>query len=162
MKQGNARSLCLAAAVAALYAGLTFLSSALGLAYGPVQFRLGEALCLLPFLYPWAGWGLVGGCLLSNLLSPYGLLDLIFGTLSTALATWLSRHARNKWLAALPPVLCNMLIVSAVIAYEQTGFAAAFTGLFFYNAATIGLGEAAVCFLLGVPLLTWLEKQEKK
>lgn len=39
------------------------------------------------------------------------------------------------------------------------GFSAAFAGLFAYNALTVGIGEAAVCFLLGVPLLRALEKR---
>ena len=53
----------------------------------------------------------------------------------------------------MPPVVCNAVIVGAMLAWESTGFSAAFAGLFAYNALTVGIGEAAVCFLLGVPLL---------
>ena len=46
-----------------------------------------------------------------------------------------------------------------MLAGESTGSAAAFAGLFAYNALTVGIGEAAVCFLLGAPLLRALEKR---
>ena len=61
--------------------------------------------------------------------------------------------------SAVPPVVCNAVIVGAMLAWESTGFSAAFAGLFAYNALTVGIGEAAVCFLLGVPLLRALEKR---
>ena len=91
------------------------------------------------------------GCLITNLLSPYGLLDLVVGTLATLLAAVWSGRCRSAWTAAVPPVVCNMVLVGAMLAWESTGFSAAFAGLFAYNALTVGIGEAAVCFLLGVP-----------
>ena len=91
--------------------------------------------------------GLAVGCLITNLLSPYGLLDLVVGTLATLLAGVWSGRCRSAWTAA------------AMLAWESTGFSAACAGLFAYNALTVGIGEAAVCFLLGVPLLRTLEKR---
>jgi len=70
-----------------------------------------------------------------------------------------SGRCRSAWTAAVPPVVCNMVLVGAMLAWESTGFSAAFAGLFAYNALTVGIGEAAVCFLLGVPLLRALEKR---
>ena len=103
--------------------------------------------------------GLAVGCLITNLLSPYGLLDLVVGTLATLLAAVWSGRCRSAWTAAVPPVVCNMVLVGAMLAWESTGFSSAFAGLFAYNALTVGIGEAAVCFLLGVPLLRALEKR---
>ena len=78
------RSLCLMAAIAAIYAALTL--SLPVLSYGPVQLRLAEALTVLAFLCPEAIVGLTLGCFLSNLLgSPY-VLDWVFGTLATLIA----------------------------------------------------------------------------
>lgn len=158
----STRDLARAAVIAAVYAALAWLSNLFGLAFGPIQFRLSEALCVLPYRYrKTAVPGLVVGCLISNLLSPYGLLDLVIGTLATLIAAVWSANSRSDWFAAVPPVACNALIVGAMLAWETTGFSAAFTGLFAYNALTVGFGEAVMCFLLGVPLLRALDKREK-
>ena len=158
--QYSTRDLARAAVIAAAYATLAWASNLFGLAFGPVQFRLSEALCVLPYRERrTAVPGLVVGCLLANLLSPYGLLDLTVGTLATLLAAVWSGRSRSVWTAALPPIVCNALLVGAMLAWESTGFSAAFAGLFAYNALTVGLGEAAVCLLLGVPLLRALEKR---
>ena len=156
----SARDLARAAVIAAAYAALAWLSNFFGLAFGAIQFRLGEALCVLPYRDRRAAVpGLAVGCLLANLLSPYGLLDLVVGTLATLLAAVWSGRCRSAWSAALPPVVCNAVFVGAMLAWEGTGFSAAFAGLFAYNALTVGLGEVAACFLLGVPLLRALEKR---
>lgn len=140
----------LAAVVAAAYAGLTLCLPIPQ--YGPVQFRAAEAMTLLPFLFPEAVPGLVVGCFLANLLgSPY-VLDWIFGTLATLLASLWTARMPNRYLAAVPPVVCNALIVGAEIAWFATRDGAAFLSAFAMNAVTVGLGEALVCFLLG-PLL---------
>ena len=158
--QYSTRDLARAAVIAAAYAALALLSNLFGLAFGTIQLRLSEALCVLPYRdRRTAIPGLTVGCLLANLLSPYGLLDLVVGTLATLLAAVWSGRSRSVWTAALPPIVCNALLVGAMLAWESTGFSAAFAGLFAYNALTVGIGEGAVCFLLGVPLLRALEKR---
>ena len=157
--QYSTRDLARAAVIAAAYAALAWISNFFGLAFPAIQFRLSEALCVLPCRDRKAAIpGLAVGCLITNLLSPYGLLDLVVGTLATLLAAGWSGRCRSAWTAAVPPVVCNMVLVGAMLAWESTGFSAAFAGLFAYNALTVGIGEAAVCFLLGVPLLRALEK----
>ena len=147
--QYSTRDLARAAVIAAAYAALAWISNFFGLAFPAIQFRLSEALCVLPCRDRKAAIpGLAVGCLITNLLSPYGLLD----------AVW-SGRCRSAWTAAVPPVVCNAVIVGAMLAWESTGISAAFAGLFAYNALTVGIGEAAVCFLLGAPLLRALEKR---
>ena len=150
--------LATAGVMAALYAVLAYFASIFGIAYGPIQCRFSEALCVLPFLFPAATPGLFVGCLVANLLSPYGALDIIFGSLATLLAAVWTQHTHHKWLAPLPPVLCNAVIVGAVISFQQTGFTGAFAGAFVYNAVTVGVGEAIACYVLGGVLLTVLPK----
>ena len=150
--------LATAGVIAALYAVLAYFASIFGIAYGPIQCRFSEALCVLPFLFPAATPGLFVGCLVANLLSPYGALDIIFGSLATLLAAVWTQHTHHKWLAPLPPVLCNAVIVGAVISFEETGFTGAFAGAFAYNAVTVGVGEAIACYVLGGVLLTVLPK----
>lgn len=152
------RQLATAGMIAALYTVMSLFANVFGVAYGPIQCRFAEALTVLPFLLPEAVPGLFIGCLITNLLSPYGVLDVVFGSLATLLAALWTRRCPNKWLAPLPPVLCNALILGVVISFEQTGFSAAFPGLFAYNAVTIGLGEAVACYVLGLLLLSLLPK----
>jgi len=150
--------LALAGLTGALYAVLSYFSNIFGLTFGPVQCRLSEALTVLPFLCPPAAWGLFAGCVVTNILSPYGVLDVAFGSLATLLAGSLTAKCKTKWLAPLPPVLCNAVIVGAVIAYQTAGFSNAFLPSFLYNMATVGAGELAVCYGLGLPLLSLLER----
>ncbi len=108
------RSLCLSAVIAALYAGLTLLLAPIS--YGSLQFRLSEAMTLLPMILPQAIPGLFVGCLIANLYT--GLLtDVIFGSLATLLAavgTWAFR--KKPLAAAACPVVLNGVIVGLVMA----------------------------------------------
>ena len=151
------RDLAIAGIIAALYAVLSYFSSIFGVAFGPVQCRFSEALCVLPFLLPSATPGLFLGCLAANLLSPYGALDIIFGSLATLLAALWTQRCRKQWLAPLPPVVCNAVIVGAVITVQQVP-GELFWGTFAYNALTVGLGEALSCYVLGGLLLHVLKK----
>jgi uncharacterized membrane protein len=152
------RQLTLAAAIGALYAALTMGASVFGIAYGPVQFRFSEALCVLPFFFPASAWGLFLGCLLANLLSPYGPLDVVFGSLATLLAALLTARMPGRWLAPLPPVVCNGLIVGALLSFAETGSAKGFLAAFAFNGLTVAAGELVVCFGLGIPLLVLLPR----
>lgn len=62
--------------IGALYAVLTYVSSMMGLAYGEVQFRISEALTILPVFTPAAIPGLVIGCIIANIGSPFGMVIL--------------------------------------------------------------------------------------
>ena len=148
------RRLCLSAVIAALYAALTLGFQAIS--YGAVQFRVSEAMTLLPALFPEAVPGLTVGCLISNLFNPMGatVYDIVFGTLATLLAALLTSRLRaGIWIKALPPVICNAVIIGLVLTY---GYG---IDMLWMNMLTVGLGEAVVCYVLGVPLMKLLEKQ---
>ena len=154
MRRFTPRDLTLAAVVAALYAVMGYFGGAFGLTFGPVQFRFAEALTVLPFLYPATAPGLAIGCLITNLLSPYGPVDVIFGTLATAIAAWLTMKMPKWYLAALPPILVNLVILTPMWAWAEAG---AFNQVFLislgWNAATFVLTESVVCYVLGTLLL---------
>lgn len=153
MKRLSIRSLCLAAIIAALYAALTLGFQAIS--YGPVQFRVSEALTLLPAVLPEAVPGLAVGCLISNLFNPMGatVYDVVFGTLATLLSAILTRRIRGSiWLRALPPVVCNAVIIGLVLTYAYG------VDLLWMNMLSVGAGQAVVCYTLGVPLVRVLEK----
>ena len=152
------RDMAIAGLIAALYAVLGYFANIFGLPFGPFQMRFSEALCVLPFFFPAAVPGLAVGCLVVNLLSPYGALDIIFGTLATLLAAVWTRHTRRKWLAPLPPVICNALIPAVIALQATVPLSTAFWSTFVWNAFTIGLGELAACYILGGLLLARLPK----
>ena len=156
------RRLVEAAMIAAIYTVLTYAAAALNLAYQGVQFRFSEALTILPVFTPSAIPGLAIGCILSNLGSPMGIIDWISGTSATLLAAVLTRLLRNLTvkglpvLAPFPPVLTNAVIVGCVIAVtDPAGFS---VPLFAAMALSVGLGELAVCYGLGLPLIAVLKK----
>ena len=158
MRKTSVRRMNRAAIVGALYAALTLLSSVFGIAYGPAQFRISEALCLLPFLFPETAWGLFVGCWVANLISPYGPLDMVVGSLATLLAALWTAKCRRKWLAPLPPVVCNGILIGAVLAWQQSGSGETFLPAFALNGLSVALGEAVVCFALGLLLLRAVER----
>ena len=155
-RQQVTRSLCLSAAIAAVYAILTLVLPVP--AYGPVQLRLAEALTVLAWFCPEAITGLTLGCFLSNLLgSPY-VLDWIFGTLATFWAALWTARMPKRWMAPIPPVVCNMVIVGAEIAWFEVGFGPGFAAAWLWNGVTVGIGEALACCVLGTLLLRVLPK----
>lgn len=146
--------------IAGTYAALTLVASAMNLAYGPVQFRFSEALTILPFLFPGTAPGLFLGCFAANLLSPYGPLDVVIGTLATLLAALLTQRTDKAWLALLSPVLFNGVLVGGMIAWYEVGFTVQFLPVFALNALWVALGEAVVVFLLGGLLLKKVPRSE--
>ena len=168
MPNHTVRRLVEGAMIAAIYLVLTFASRLLGIADGAVQFRLSEALTVLPVFTPAAIPGLTIGCLFANLGSPFGIADIISGTLATLCAALLTRWCRSitwrgiPWLAPVPPIVLNGVIVGLTVTLmnevghivpSQFSFAA-----FGLTAFTVALGELAVCAGLGPPLFYALKK----
>jgi uncharacterized membrane protein len=142
--------------IAALYVVLTLLANSLGLANMAIQLRFSEALTILPFFTPAAIPGLFAGCFLSNLLTGALPLDVIFGSLATlagALGTYALR--KNKWLAPLPPIVANTIVVPLLLAYVYQ-----LEGTLIYFVITVGIGEILSCGVLGMILLFALDKQK--
>ena len=163
--QKHLKYLAECAIIAALYAAATYLSAAFALAYGPIQFRVSEALCILAVFTPAAVPGLTVGCIIGNITSPMGVWDIAFGSAATLLAAVCARALRNvrfknlPVLSALMPVIFNALIVGAEITFlfpsgsEEPGLAA-----FAISALEVGAGELVVCLALGLPLYSALGK----
>lgn len=147
------------ALIAASYAALTY--AVAPLSFVPTQFRISEALTILPVFTPAAIPGLTIGCIIANLSSPYPL-DMIFGTLATVLAAVMTRWTRKIKLKGIPllsfifPTIFNGLIVGTEITLftpGQSGFVA-----FLISAAGVALGEAVVCYTLGTLLYSGLRR----
>ena len=168
------------AMIAALYAAtslfaLLFLG---GLAWGPIQFRISEAICVLALFTPDAIPGLVLGCAIANIINIFfsgmgalGLLDVFFGSLATGLGAWFMWHFRKHvGLALFGPVLFNALIVPLYLPLLLKGigfYTIPFTSLsldtsyglmYLFGFISIFIGEAVVMYALGWPLAKALRR----
>ena len=149
-----ALSMVQAAMIAAIYVVLTFIANAFGLANYAIQVRFSEALTILPFFTPVAIPGLFVGCLLSNILTGCMPLDILFGSLATLIGACGTYALRKyKWLAPIPPIIANTLIVPFVLAYVYK-----FEGSIPYFMLTVSIGEIISCGILGMLLLFALQK----
>lgn len=139
--------------IAAIYIILTVVMGETG--FGPIQFRISEAMTILPLFEPAAIPGLFVGCFLSNIFGGFGLIDIVFGSLTTLVAAYITSKMPNKYLAALPPILLNAFLVAIWVSklsnldYLPTVF-------------TIGFGQFLSAGLLGVLLATVYERVASK
>lgn len=150
------------AAIAALYVVLTLIANAFGLANYAIQVRFSEALTILPYFTPVAIPGLFVGCIISNILTGALPLDVVFGSIATligAVGTYLlaKKFPEKKWLAPIPPIVANTIIVPLVLAYVYQ-----FEGSIPYFMLTVGIGEIISCGILGMILIKALDKYKDK
>ena len=122
--------LALGAVIAALYVILTYVSAALNLAYGPVQFRISEALTVLPAL----GTAALGHIRYKDL----PLLAPLPPVLVNALVVGL-----------------ELACLSSTGSFAWGNFSLTAFGA---GALSVGLGELVVCYALGLPLMIALQR----
>lgn len=150
--KASTKFLVQAALLAAIYSSLTIVLGSFG--YGPIQFRIAEALTVLPAVMPSAIPGLFIGCILANWFGGFGMIDIVFGSLATLLAgfsTYLLR--KHRFLFPFPPVFFNAIIVGAyVYLLYDNSYSMLFTMLF------IGISEFIICYCLGLPLISFIKK----
>jgi uncharacterized membrane protein len=161
--------------IAAIYAATTLLCLLVlqGLAWGPIQFRLSEAVCVFAVLSAPAVPGLTIGCIIANLINvaisgsgALGMLDVIFGSLATLLGALWCRHFRARpALALFGFVLTNALIVPAylpillqgmgyyTIPFTTISLDGVYPLMYLFGAIATGIGESIVIYALGMPLL---------
>lgn len=161
-KRNHLNYIITAALIAAAYAGLTFLSNAFGLAYGPIQLRISEVLTILPIFTPAAIPGLTIGCFISNIGS-FNAIDMVFGTLATLAAAFLTYCFRDikfksiPLLAMFPPVIVNAIIIGfeiAIFFLPDTPFLWGFL----ISALEVGIGQLIVCYVFGIPFYMAVNK----
>lgn len=124
----------------------------LPISFGPIQFRIPELLCVLPYFTPAAIPGLFIGCLLANFLGGAAALDVIIGSIATligAVGSYLLR--KNRYLVSVPPILANMIIVPWVLR-----FAYGSEDMIWFSTITVGIVEILAIGLLGQILLSVL------
>lgn len=152
MKNKKTAFITQTAIIAALYAALTWIFAPIS--FWAVQFRVSEALCILPFFTPAAIPGVTIGCVLGNLITGAPIWDVIFGSLATligAVGSYLLR--KNKWLVPIPPIVSNVIIIPLVLK-----FAYKLDDAIPFMMLTVGIGEILAIYVLGMILLLALDK----
>ena len=141
-----------AAAIAAIYVVLLLVFAPIS--FGEVQIRFAEALTVLPYFTPAAIPGLFVGCLLGNFLGGAILPDIIFGSLTTLVAAFVSyRLRKRKYLVVLPPIIGNALVMPFVLYYGYgTNLPIPFMML------TVAAGEIISCGVIGTVILLALDR----
>lgn len=138
------------AVLAALYASITVAQG--NSAFLGIQFRIAEIFNLLAFINPVYGVGVILGCFLSNLYSPI-LLDMLFGTIATALSVILISRSKNLFVASLYPVIINAVVVGLEL-YFAYQLPLALT------MAQIAIGEFVVVSIMGCILFRFILKNK--
>ena len=152
MKNLTTKMMAQGAVIAAVYVVLTLAFAPIS--FGAVQFRISEALCILPY-FTWAAIpGVSVGCLLANILGGAALPDIIFGTLATLIGALLSYRLRNvsKWMVCVPPIVANTIIIPFVLKYAY-----GFHDAVLYMMFTVGIGEIIAVAVLGNLLMLAIE-----
>lgn len=144
--------------IAALYVLMTMPLAQF--AYGPIQFRPSEALTVLPILFPEAVPAVFIGVLISNTISQFGIIDIVFGSLITLIAALVTRWTRKSIIAWLSPVVFNALFIPVYVAWFITDewWTSAYWIAYGQTALSIGISQALVVFLLGLPLVALVRK----
>ena len=138
--------------IAAIYVVVTLLFQAIS--FGPIQFRISELLCVLPYFTPAAIPGLFIGCLVGNVLGGAAIYDIIFGSLATLIGA-IGSYAVRRWkpLVAVPPILANTLIIPFVLRVAY-----GIPDAIWYLMATVGLGEVLAIGILGTGMMYAMDK----
>ena len=154
-RKSNTAFLTKSAVIAALYVVLTEVSALLGIASGVIQFRLSEMFAVLPLFTPAAIPGVFIGCFISNIITGGVIWDVVFGSLASligAAGAWFLRK-KSVYLAPLPTILANMMIVPFVLRYAY-----GVEGTIPFFMLTVGIGEFVCAGILGVFLAKTLKK----
>jgi len=172
MSSSKTRKLVQAALLAAVYTTLTLVMGTLSFGFdtglGFIQLRVAEAMTLLPVFSPTAIVGVTLGCALSNAvgfsmgLNILGAYDILFGTAATLIASILTYYLRKvriknvPFLAALPPILVNAVIIGLELTWMLSGRFVA--QVFWIQAAGVAVGQTIACIGLGIPMVAMMEK----
>lgn len=154
MKNKNTLFITEAAVIAAIYTVLVLAFQPIS--FGPIQFRIAEALTVLPYFTPAAIPGVTIGCFLSAVFTGADVLDMIFGSLATLIAAFLSYRLRqHKYLVPIPPIVANTLIIPWVLKSTLK-----FPQPVPVMMLTVGAGELFAAGILGMIVIFALDKMK--
>lgn len=144
-----------ASLIAAIYVVLVVLFAPIS--FSVFQVRIAEALTILPFFTPAAIPGVFIGCLLGNIIGGAVIWDIVFGSLATLIAAFLSYKLRRKsWLVPIPPIVMNTVVVGILLQYAY-----GLEGGLLFLMGTVFVGEVIAVYGIGMILLNALKPFKK-
>lgn len=164
--RNSAQRVARIAVITALYVALSLAISPLS--FGAVQIRFAEMLVLMCFYNRDYCWSMILGCAIVNCFSPFGVLDVVFGTLGTALSVFAIRLVKKEYLAFIPPTLCTFTVAIAIWLVGDLQNAVSAWNIenittpvaFFLVYATIAVGEFIAVGVIGTPVFMLLSKRK--
>ncbi len=152
------------AVIASLYIVLTLVPPLNALSYFAIQFRISEALLILVWFRKDYAIGLIIGTFIANLFGPIGggfaFIDAVIGSLITYLALTVMILVKHKGIGLLAPVVLNGIYLALFLPIAIPALTLSFE-IAMVTGFTVALGEAAVVYLLGIPLYYFLKKQPR-
>ena len=150
------RQLTLNAMIAAIYVVITiFLPS-----YGPLQLRLTEMFAHLPMFNKKYSIGLILGVAIANIRSEFGIYDIIFGTLHTALSLLIVFFIIKESDSLMKKMLINTAVFTAMSFILALMVSILTDEIFFFwvNYASFA-ASIAIVMLITIPVIIFLDKQ---
>lgn len=158
------KSIVRAGLIGGMYVILSLLT--MPIASGAIQFRLSEALTLLPLFFPEAIMGLFVGCLLSNLITGCLIIDVILGSITTLVAgvlTYYIGRQINKMLYKIIiggffPIALNAFILPLIwlLAYNDLEY------IYGIQVLLLLVSQAISIYACGTPLCMAIKKHMEK
>ncbi|SHH01138.1 QueT transporter family protein [Tepidibacter thalassicus] len=133
--------------IAAVYAAITI--SIAPISYGLIQFRVSEVMTLLAFVDPIYIPGLVLGCVISNMFSSLGIIDIVVGSTATFISVYMISKSKNLFIASIWPTVINGLFIGAEIHFVLNQ-------PFLISSLYVAMGEFCVVTLIGYPLFKFI------
>lgn len=136
------------AVIAAIYVVFCFIFPS----YQDIQFRFSELLVLLVFFKKEYGLAIVIGCFIANLYSPFGIYDIIFGTLASVLTILCIIKSKHLLVATLFPTLFCFIVGLEIHFIEAQPL--------IVSTLSVMAGEFIVVTVIGYPLFMKLGKNK--
>lgn len=149
------RQLTLNAMIAAIYVVITvFLPS-----YGPLQLRLTEMFAHLPMFNKKYSVGLILGVAIANIRSEFGIYDVFFGTLHTALSLLIVFFIVKKSDGLLKKMIINTAVFTGM-SFILALMVAFLTNemIFFWSIYASFAASIAIVMVVTIPVILFLDK----
>ena len=164
MQKLDTKRVTMAGLIAAIYTATSLVT--FPVASGAIQFRVSEALCLLPLLLPECVIALTAGCVLSNLITGCAILDVVFGSVVTLIAAILTRAvgtlikstALKLFVGGIFPVALNAFILPLIWLWCY----GAFEYMYYLQVIFLLVSQSVAVYGLGVPLFIGVRKIVQK
>lgn len=157
MSKFNAHRIAVIGVVAAIYVVITIVGA--DLSYGPIQFRVAEALMLLCFFNKDYIFSLTIGCFIANIFSTVGLIDTVVGTSATLVAAIMIYVFRNED-SAVRMVICSLfpVVVNGLMVGAELNLVLKLP--FWLSVGEVAFGEFVCVTVLGVIIFRLLSKNK--